>query len=304
MLRYLDYMCSKRDGSGLFAYGLEDWLPVNVHTPLIITDTILCKSIADTAERCFSAVGMEKEAQYAALLSDKIKDVFRKEILRPHELDGPLGANDTTATHAMAIYYGMYEEDELDSAVYKLKCRIKQSGGHIDFGALCNRVFWRVVGEYIGIDEALGIMLNETYPSFAALLKNGATTLWEGFEYFDGDMAHVPAEIPQGFWSFNHHFRGDISAFWYRYLAGIRIDEPGKVNFAPLFSERVKSVRAEHIFAQGMLRVEICRGGNTAHCKIFVPRGISVRVTPPEGWISNVPELVCGENEVVFTKRV
>ena len=304
MLRYLDYMCSKRDGSGLFAYGLEDWLPVNVHTPLIITDTILCKSIADTAERCFSAVGMEKEAQYAALLSDKIKDAFRKEILRPHELDGPLGANDTTATHAMAIYYGMYEEDELDSAVYKLKCRIKQSGGHIDFGALCNRVFWRVVGEYIGIDEALGIMLNETYPSFAALLKNGATTLWEGFEYFDGDMAHVPAEIPQGFWSFNHHFRGDISAFWYRYLAGIRIDEPGKVNFAPLFSERVKSVRAEHIFAQGMLRVEICRGGNTAHCKIFVPRGISVRVTPPEGWISNVPELVCGENEVVFTKRV
>ena len=76
------------------------------------------------------------------------------------------------------------------------------------------------------------------------------------------------------------------------------------MNFAPLFSERVKSVRAEHIFAQGMLRVEICRGGNTAHCKIFVPRGISVRVTPPEGWISNVPELVCGENEVVFTIRV
>ena len=50
MLRYLDYMCSKRDGSGLFAYGLEDWLPVNVHTPLIISDTILCKSIADRAE--------------------------------------------------------------------------------------------------------------------------------------------------------------------------------------------------------------------------------------------------------------
>ena len=304
MLKYLGYMQSKSDDSGLFAYGLEDWLPVNVHTPLCVTDTIMCKSIADTAEKCFSAVGMKKEAQYAAGLSDKIKKAFRKEILRPHEPDGPLGANDTTATHAMAIYYGMYEEDELDSAVYKLKCRIKQSGGHIDFGALCNRVFWRVVGEHIGVDGALGIMLNETYPSFAALLKNGATTLWEGFEYFEGDMAHVPAEIPQGFWSFNHHFWGDISAFFYRYLAGIRTDEPGRVNFAPLFSERIKNVRAEHLFRQGKLRVEIRRGGNAAHCKVTVPRGISVRVTPPEGWTSNAAELVCGENEVVFTKRV
>ena len=128
------------------------------------------------------------------------------------------------------------------------------------------------------------------------------TTLWEGFEYFEGDMAHVPAKIPQGFWSFNHHFWGDISAFFYRYLAGIRIDEPGKVNFAPIFSERVKRVCAEHIFEQGKLRVEICRNGDVAHCKIYVPRGIYVRVTPTQGWTSDIAELDCGENEVFFSK--
>ena len=302
MLRYLEYMWSKRDGAGLFAYGLEDWLPVNVHTPLCVTDTIMCKSIADTAAKCFSVIGMEEEARYASSLSYKIKKAFRKEILRPHELDGPIGANDTTATHAMSVYYGMYEEDELDSAIYKLKCRIKQSGGHIDFGALCNRVFWRVVGEHMGADEALDIMLNKTYPSFAALLENGMTTLWEAFEYFEGDMAHVPAKIPQGFWSFNHHFWGDITAFFYRYLAGIRIDEPGKVNFAPLFSERLKYVCAEHTFKQGKLRVEICCNGDVAHCKIYVPNGICVRVTPLQGWTSDIAELDCGENEVFFSK--
>ena len=145
-------------------------------------------------------------------------------------------------------------------------------------------------------------MLSETYPSFAALLKNGMTTLWEGFEYFEGDMAHVPAEIPQGFWSFDHHFWGDISAFWYRYLAGIRIDGPGRVEFAPMFSERVKNVCAEHVFAEGTLRVEIDRDGNSAHCRISVPRGISVRVSSPRGWASYAAELVCGENEVVFSK--
>lgn len=302
MLKYLCYMSSKSSDSGLYAYGLEDWLPVNVHTPLCVTDTIMCRSIADTAEKCFWAVGMHHEAQYAASLSKKIKKAFRKEILRPHEYDGPLGANDTVATHAMAIYYGMYEEEELPSAIYKLKCRIKQTGGHIDFGALCNRVFWRVVGEHIGMDEALDMMLSETYPSFAALLKNGMTTLWEGFEYFEGDMAHVPAEIPQGFWSFDHHFWGDISAFWYRYLAGIRIDGPGRVEFAPMFSERVKNVCAEHVFAEGTLRVEIDHNGNSAHCRISVPRGISARVNPPRGWASDAAELVCGENEVVFSK--
>lgn len=302
MSRYLRYMRTKRDARGLFAYGLEDWLPVNVHTPLCVTDTVVCKSIADTAAKCFAVAGMQEEARRAAELSAEIKAAFRREILRPHEPDGPLGANDTTAAHAMAIYYGMYEEEELASAVYKLKCRIMQAGGHMDFGALCNRVFWRVAGEHLGADEALAVMLSETYPSFAALLKNGMTTLWEGFAYFEGDMAHVPAEIPQGFWSFNHHFWGDISAFFYRYLAGIRIDEPGRVKFAPLFSERVKNVCAEHLFGQGKFRVEICRSGNAAHCRLDVPGGISVRVMPPKGWEADKAELVCGENEVVFTK--
>ena len=93
-----------------------------------------------------------------------------------------------------------------------------------------------------------------------------------------------------------------ISAFWYRYLAGIRIDGPGRVEFAPMFSERVKNVCAEHVFAEGTLRVEIYRDGNSAHCRISVPPRISARVSSPRGWASDAAELVCGENEVVFSK--
>ena len=302
MRKYLAYMESKRDERGLFAYGLEDWLPVNVHTPLAVTDTIVCKSMADTAAKCFAVLGMQKEARYAKSLSSKIRRAFRKEVLRPWEADGPLGANNTTATHAMSIYYGMYDASEMPSAVRKLRYRIAQAGGHMDFGALANRVFWRVAGDCLGVDEALGIMLHATYPSFAALLDHDMTTLWEGFEWFDGDMAHVPADLPDGFWSFNHHFWGDISAFWYRYLAGINIDAPDAVRFAPQFAGAVRHVKAEHRFPCGTFFVEIAHDGQTATCRVTVPARLQTELVPPAGWRTDTAALVPGENTVVFTK--
>ena len=302
MQKYLGYMKSKRDERGLFAYGLEDWLPVNVHTPLYVTDTILCKSIAEKAQACFLLIGMQKEAAEAGALAAEIKQAFRKHVLRPWELDGPLGADNTQATHAMSIYYGMYEGEELASAVYKLRYRIGQAGGHMDFGAIANRVFWRVVGEYMGVDEALAIMLHPVYPSFAALLPHGMTTLWEGFEQFEGDLAHVPANIPDGFWSFNHHFWGDISAFFYRYLAGICIDAPNFVRFAPQFARTVRRVRAEHRFACGKFFVEIEHDGKRASCRVGVPEGIQTQLVPPAGWKTDAEVLVPGENIVTFQR--
>ena len=270
-------MQSKSSDSGLYAYGLEDWLPVNVHTPLCVTDTIMCRSIADTAEKCFSAIGMDQEAQYAASLSKEIKQAFRKEILRPHEYDGPLGANDTVATHAMAIYYGMYEEEELPSAIYKLKCRIKQTGGHIDFGALCNRVFWRVVGEHIGMDEALDMMLSETYPSFAALLKNGMTTLWEGWGIGNGGF---------GGGSYNHAWSGGPLTILSSYVAGVKVVEPGfKVFSVSPNLGNLSHVKVMVPLAGGrFIEVDVKKDAKRCVLELTVPEGTSGVINLPDGY--------------------
>jgi len=54
----------------------------------------------------------------------------------------------------------------------------------------------------------------ETYPGWGYMLANGATTVWERWEKANGG----------GMNSHNHPMLGSISAWFYRALAGLRLD--------------------------------------------------------------------------------
>ena len=69
------------------------------------------------------------------------------------------------------------------------------------------------------------------YPSYGNWLKRGATTLWENF---DKDWVDSP----------NHHFWGDISAWFVKALAGINYNPTGTdlrdVLISPHFAEQLE----------------------------------------------------------------
>ena len=303
MKKYLAYMVTHSDDRGMYAYGLEDWLPINTHTPLEVTDTLLCYQIAQTAGYCFNSVGEEKEANKALDLAKRIREDFRRVFLRPDNDDGPWGEYNTVTTHAMALALGMYEEDELPLGVYRFRNRLHQVGDRMDFGAIGNRYFFRSAAFCFGIDYALKTTIGDEYPSFKRSLDNGATTLWEGLMYFEGDLAHVPEHMVNGSWSFNHHFLGDISSLFYRYLSGIRVEGPLEVVFSPSFASSVHSVSAYHEFPLGRMEVRINHDGNEATAMVLFPAGLKVKVKAPKGYGTDKEVLTPGMNIVRFWKH-
>lgn len=302
MRKYLAYMTSKRDERGMFAYGLEDWLPINTHTPLEVTDTLLCFQLAKTAAYCFRAIGEREDARKAFELAKEIRDAFRRVVLRPDNDDGPWGSYNTVTTHAMALGLGMYEEDELALGRYRFRDRLRQVGDRLDFGAIGNRYFFRAAADCFGIDYALKAMIGDQYPSYKRMLGNGATTLWEGFMYFDGDMANVPEHMVNGSWSFNHHFLGDVSSVFYRYLAGIRVEGPLEVVFSPDFASDVHSLTAYHDFPLGRMEVRIEHDRKEATAMVLFPVGMKGKVLAPKGYSADKEVLNPGMNIIRFIR--
>jgi alpha-L-rhamnosidase len=104
------------------------------------------------------------------------------------------------------------------------------------------------------------------YPSYGNWIERGATTLWENF---DPDFMDSP----------NHHFWGDISAWFYKVLAGIKVNPTCKnineIVIAPHFIEEISKVNATHIMPQGEVSVYWERKPDVIEVKINLPKGVS-----------------------------
>ena len=184
----------------------------------------------------------------------------------------------TQTGQAMAIYYGLLTEEEKKKAFDWLIKFIDDADGHFNTGVLGGRVLYRVLAENGKIDLAYNMIVRPDYPSYGNWVKRGATTLWESFQPENGKTL-----------SLNHHFWGDISAWFYTYLAGIRMNPTGKditnVDIVPLFPKKLNSVSAYHDTPNGRVAVDWERDKDSSIVlKIDVAEKMHGRIILPNGY--------------------
>ena len=250
LMRYLNYLFSRLDENGLMEIGLGDWCQPgrnegDYETPLVVTDTILTYDIATKAAFVYDVLGQEPQRQFALALSQRVKAAFRENLL--DKQSGAVKGNTQTG-QAMAIFYGLLTDEEKPKAFNLLLKYIEAAEGHFNTGVLGGRVIYRVLAENGEVDLAYNMIVRPDYPSYGNWVKRGATTLWEGFYPENGRVL-----------SLNHHFWGDVSAWFYTYLAGIRINPTGKdvinLDIMPLFPKKLDSVSAYHDTPVGRISV-------------------------------------------------
>ena len=117
------------------------------------------------------------------------------------------------------------------------------------------------------------------FPSYGHwILEEDCTALFEAFQRKD--------ESPN---SKNHHFFGDISGWFYRELAGIKIDPYEEsymtAEISPQFLETLSFVRAEHRHPAGLIRSAWERQGDGIDLAIEVPAAMMCLIRLPEGWV-------------------
>ena len=301
LMRYLNYLFSRLGEDGIMEIGLGDWCPPGVgewqfKTPLAVTDTILTYDIAVKSAFVYDVLGQEPQRQFALALAERVKTAFREKLLNKEtgEIKGG-----TQTGQAMAIYYGMLTDEEKPKALKLLIKYIADEDGHFYTGVLGGRVIYRVLAENGYIDLAYNMIVRPDYPSYGNWVKRGATTLWESFQPEGGRVL-----------SLNHHFWGDISAWFYTYLAGIKINPTGRdvtnVDIAPLFPEKLNSVSAHYNTPNGRISVAWERADeNSVVLKITAAEKLHGKILLPAGFAfedgTHEAELKSGEYKLNFS---
>lgn len=265
LCRHIGYIGSMSDGF-IPSYGLGDWCPpfdgpalsVNMSSykcPVKVSDTAYYHSAVKTAEKFAAILGLSEDEIKYHTLAEKIKEAFRREFFEKNNFS--VKGDCQTAT-AMMIYHGLANEDEIPPLVDTLVAQIEREDRHLDFGVLGCKAVLETLGRYGRADIALGLLLNKTYPSVKVWIDNGETTLIECWN---------------GGGSKNHHMFSNISAFFYKYIAGIAAASPAyrNIDFRPAYKCGLASARASVKTPYGLAESGFVVDGGKAEINITVP---------------------------------
>ena len=273
---YLHYLRMRCDKNGLLCIGLGDWCHVGgiqPKAPLILTDTVMAMDIAEKMAVMFEAINRKEEACLARAESEHYRTSIRAHLI---DWETMLAAGSCQSSQAMCLHYGVFEASEENLAFCKLLEMIHACDDHIDVGVLGGRVLFHVLTRFGHSDLAFHMITREDYPSYGNWIKRGATTLWENFHPDSAD-------------SMNHHFWGDISAWFIKCIAGIQLN-PDKhdintVRIRPSFVRALESASAYHIASAGKISVAWRREDKDIVLDVKIPRDVCATVELESGFL-------------------
>ncbi len=257
--RYLDF-CATLSENHILDFGLGDWCPAHEgHTPpAALTSTAYYYTFASETARYARILGHEDQIGEYEALAEHIRKSFTECFYHGNGIYG----NGLLTAQGCALYHGLVAASELQKTVQRLVEAVKAAGITADFGLLGAKYVPRALSENGYADLAFQLITQPHYPGWVRWLRQGATTLWETW---DGGK------------SLNHIMFGDISAWFYRTLAGIRPDpeQPGfrHIRLQPHFVEALKYVRAVHRSPRGAIDVAWRREGSTIEIDMEIPAG-------------------------------
>lgn len=275
-IKYLKYLESRRDSKGLMHIGLGDWCHVGRETPkapLEVTDTIMSIDIAEKMAFMLGVIGLQKQKEYADSVAVGFRRAIRKNLI---DLNTMTVVGNCQTCQAMCLYYGVFEEDERQTAFDVLLKYIYEADEHIDVGVLGGRVIFHVLSDFGYSDLAYKMITRSDYPSYGNWIQRGATTLWENFAY---DSVDSP----------NHHFWGDISAWFIKRIAGINYNlYKNDLTFVRLEPEFVTDINsAEGYYISKFGKVSLCweRKDGGVLVSVIIPEGIRAELVLHKGYM-------------------
>lgn len=277
-VKYLKYLETRKDENGLLHIGLGDWCHVGFSddtppkAPLVVTDSVISMDIAKKAEFMFDAIGLTEQATYARKQFELYRKAIRDNLI---DFSTLTVKGECQSCQAMCLYYNVFEENERTAAFEVLLKYIKEADDHIDLGVLGGRVIFHVLSDFGYSDLAYKMIARPDYPSYGNWIERGATTLWENF-------------APDSVNSTNHHFWGDISAWFIKVIAGINYNpdknDIGSVRISPAFLSALDFAKGHYTSKYGEISSSWKRQGDCIRVNIRVPEGVTAKVLPSRGY--------------------
>jgi len=225
---WVDFLSAKAENHVLKFSKYGDWCPPGhiksaetlgevISALCYYEDTLLLSKIAHV-------LGKDGDAKKYAELAEKIKEGFNREYFSDKHncylpLKGILGDEShqfySQTANAISLYLEMAPLDKVEDVLKRLLNDVTITcDNHINTGIIGTRYILETLTKYGYADVAYKIMSQTNYPSLGYMIKEGATTLWERWEYL----------AESGMNSHNHIMFGSVDAWFYKTLAGINVD--------------------------------------------------------------------------------
>ncbi|RXZ72530.1 glycoside hydrolase family 78 protein [Agromyces albus] len=273
------------DETGLWSSGFQygDWLdpdapagnPAGGKTDRhLVASAYLCKTTREMAQTA-ALLGKAEDAAHFLALADQVRAAFRAEfVTRTGRI-----VNESATAYALAIAFGILDEDQKRKAGARLAALVAQAGYKISTGFAGTPLVTDALSSTGHLDEAYLLLTETGCPSFLYPVTMGATTTWERWDSVlpDGTLNS------SGMTSLNHYALGAVADWLHRVVGGLERTEPGyrQMRIAPRPGGGLTSAEVVHETVHGRAEVRWRIEDGEALLEVTIPTGTTATVVLP-----------------------
>jgi alpha-L-rhamnosidase len=306
MKKYLDFLSSNYSTGYLVQLNLNgDYCaPSHIRPPETPGELISSWAFymdALTVSKIVTILGNEFDSKKYSLLALNIKDAFNARFSQKRWDRGKdfqkESYGDTQTSNLLPLSSEIVPEDSLADVLESLLLNIsRHHDNHLDTGIIGTKFLFSVLSQSDYEDIAYEIATKRSYPSYGYMIREGATTLWERWEYVTSSVLS----------SHNHIMFGSIDAWFYKSLAGITPDEsrPGFEHFLvkPRVPEGLSNASASLQTIRGLITTDWQKTHNGITLNIRVPANTFCTVHVPKLQFKG-PNLHLSEDGIAIFER-
>lgn len=243
-------------------------------------------------------LGHEKDVQYYQDLSCKIKDAFLRTYYNKAE---KYVASNSQGCNTIALYMDLVPEEDRQAVLEHLvNDVVHKNNYHLTTGNMCSRYIIELLLTSGYKEVAYKLLTQTTYPSWGYAVEHGATTIWERWEEI---VSECSLSIMA---SYNHPMYGAFGVCFYKYFAGIQVNEsaPGFQNILirPIIPEELKHTEASVDTIRGIVKSAWTVSDDTFTMQVTIPFNTTAKLYVPKYAVSLVMNGETFQNpEAAFT---
>ncbi len=257
---------------------------VNLTTPGELVSTAFYAYASQLLSRIAGVIGNHDDQRHYKELAAQITDSFNRKFWNN---DCKSYSAISQSCNILPLYFGMVPQELMGDVVNAIVHDIQNvQGGHLATGNICTKYLPEVLTDTGHAEIAYQIATKQTYPSWGFMLANGATTMWERWEKACGG----------GMNSHNHPMLGSISAWFYRALAGLRIESSASgcsdILIQPSLVSGINQASASLQTIRGEVNVRWRRNADSFELSARIPVNAQAKVVLPYDLKTQVSQVI------------
>jgi alpha-L-rhamnosidase len=261
-----------------------DWLQVDAQTPRDLMATAYFARSANLVAQAAEVLDRPEDAKRFAELHAAIRAAFIQAFVAE---DGRVHGGTQTA-YLLALAFDLLPSDLVATTFGHLVADIEARGRHLTTGFIGVPLLCPVLTDHGRPDLAYALLHQDTYPSWAYSIRQGATTIWERWDGWTDDRGFQSAEMN----SFNHYSLGSVGDWLHGRVAGIDQEADSvayrRLILRPTTGGHLTWARARYESPRGEISCGWRLSDDLVTVDVTIPPGVTAQLHVPTGTPASV----------------